>query len=353
MYFLRKIRQSNFWIRLSSWEYWPFEIVYFPVFFYWLWLALRARNFFFFSASNPGIEYGGMLGESKFTILNKINDEIKPKTIYIKSDIKPDELENIIDASGLNYSLIFKPDVGERGWKVDQINNFQEAAYYLNSIDQDFIIQELVDDPIELGVFYYRYPNKPRGKVSSIVIKEMLHVVGDGKSTIRELMYKNPRAKLQLEELEKNIPELITLIPGKGEIKELVPFGNHCRGAKFLNGNHLINEQLVESFDKIASNIEGFYFGRFDLKCKSYEALNRGEVKIMELNGAGSEPGHIYHPGTSIFKAYSSIFEHLHALFQISKINNQLGVSYLSIKEGWFVIKQTPIFKKLRMTFSS
>jgi len=293
------------------------------------------------------------LGESKFTILNKIPDEIKPKTVFIKSNIKPDQLESIIDGSGLTYPIIFKPDVGERGWKVDLIENFQEAVYYLNSIDQDFIIQEMVDDPIELGVFYYRYPNKTHGKVSSIVIKEMLHVVGDGKSTIRELMYKNPRAKLQLEVLEENMPELMALIPSKDEIKELVPFGNHCRGAKFLNGNHLINEQLVESFDRIASNIEGFYFGRFDLKCKSYEELNRGKVKIMELNGAGSEPGHIYHPGTSIFKAYSSIFDHLHALFQISKINNQLGVSYLSIREGWFVIKQTPIFKKLRMTFSS
>jgi len=54
--------------KITHWEYWPFELVYFPVVLYYFWLSIRARSFFFFSASNPSIETGGMLGESKFGI---------------------------------------------------------------------------------------------------------------------------------------------------------------------------------------------------------------------------------------------------------------------------------------------
>jgi hypothetical protein len=59
------IRYLNFMTRLTQWEYWPFEVIYLPIFVYWLWLSVKARSLFFFSAANPSIENGGMLGESK------------------------------------------------------------------------------------------------------------------------------------------------------------------------------------------------------------------------------------------------------------------------------------------------
>ncbi len=34
-------------IKLFNWEYWSFNVVYAPIFIYWLWLGLRARSFFF------------------------------------------------------------------------------------------------------------------------------------------------------------------------------------------------------------------------------------------------------------------------------------------------------------------
>ncbi|MCH2044453.1 MAG: hypothetical protein MK212_10090 [Saprospiraceae bacterium] len=47
------------------------------------------------------------------------------------------------------------------------------------------------------------------------------------------------------------------------------PIGNHCRGTMFLDGNYLINEEMIEGFDKITSRIEGVYFSRYDLRCPS------------------------------------------------------------------------------------
>jgi len=64
-----RIRENNFLFKLFHWEFWPFGILQGPVFLYWLWLSVRARSLLFFSASNPGILSGGMLGESKSEVL--------------------------------------------------------------------------------------------------------------------------------------------------------------------------------------------------------------------------------------------------------------------------------------------
>ena len=58
MNILRRIIGHETYIRLTSWEYWPFGIVQAPIFIYWLWLSIKARTPFFFSASNPGIQIG-------------------------------------------------------------------------------------------------------------------------------------------------------------------------------------------------------------------------------------------------------------------------------------------------------
>ncbi len=348
----KKIRNSNFFIRLRSWEFWPFELIYIPVFLYWIWLAIKARSLFFFSASNPGIKYGGMLGESKIKILDKIKAELKPKTLFIADRTPDNEVLKQININELSYPLIFKPDIGERGTNVSKINNSEEAADYVEKAHFDFLIQEYIDYPIELGVFYYRYPNRVSGRVSSVVMKEMLNVEGDGKSTMRELILQKPRAKLQLEPLEITHSTLMNKVIPDGEKLVLEPIGNHCRGTAFLNGNHLINRTLVKAFDKIALDIEGFYFGRFDLKCNSIENLYQGKVKIMELNGAGSEPAHIYHPGTPISRAYASLFQHMRTLLKISVMNKNLGVNYMSFKDGLHVLKQMAILKKLGLVSS-
>ena len=108
--------------------------------------------------------------------------------------------------------------------------------------------------------------------------------------------------------------------------------------------NYLINEKLNEVFDKICIPINGFYYGRFDLKVKGIEDLYRGEnIRIMELNGASSEPGHIYDPSLTLFKAYKDLLSHWKRLADISKGNMKLGLKPVSflliIKSYWkFVV---------------
>lgn len=339
----KKFRNSNFIIRLTAWEYWPFGIVQFPLFIYWLWLSLRARSVLFFSASNPTIVLGGMFGESKHDVLNLIPERYKPKAVLVKAPAKKETVLRMMNDHGLTFPVIFKPDLGERGFMVKKIASEEQIDSYLRMLNKDFLIQEFLDLPVELGVFYTRFPDEAEGQVTSVVIKDMLTVTGDGKSTLEQLILDKPRAKLQWPKLKVTHSQLLNSILPAGEQFVLNSIGNHSLGTTFVNGEHLINANLSKTFDKISKQIDGFYFGRYDLRCASIEDLYEGKIKIMELNGCGAEPAHIYHPGFSLWKALGILFTHWKNIFRISMQNHKKGVPFTSYKEGKAIYKK---FKK-------
>ena len=334
MNFRSPIFQSNFFIKLLHWEFWPFGILQAPFFVYWFWLSLKARSFFFFSASNPSIFSGGMMGESKFEVLDLVPSSHKPKAVLIKLPSSMEFIKSKMNEGRLSYPTIFKPDLGERGWMVRKIHNDEEALQYLSEIKIEFIIQEFVDMPFEFGVYYARHPQEENGKVVSVTSKEMLSVTGNGKDTLEKLINKNARAKLQSERLKKIFSNEWNEIIALDKTVELNTIGNHCLGTKFMNGNNLITPHLQTSFDALSKKINGFYFGRFDLRCNSVNDLENGNVMIMELNGCGAEPSHIYQPGFSLWRALGVLHMHWKTMYEISIENHRLGVPYLSWSEG-------------------
>ena len=121
----------------------------------------------------------------------------------------------------------------------------------------------------------------------------------------------------------------------KGEQRNLVPYGNHIRGAKFLDFSHLISPQLTDVINEMCLQIPEFYFGRMDLMYHSLEELEQGKnFAVVELNGAASEPTHIYDPKHSVFFAWKELTRHIRYMFEISKANHQKGIPYLSRKTG-------------------
>ena len=331
---LKSITRSNFVIKLTHWEYWPFGILQFPSMVYYGWLSLRSKSFFFFSASNPGIPMGGMFGESKYDILQRIPPSLIPKTIVIEPTASVDEVLKTLETNGYSFPVIFKPDLGERGFMLKRINGPDDIVPYLRKIRIRFLVQELVDLPFEFGVFYHRKPSEQNGRVTSIVMKEMLSVTGDGKATLRELILDMPRAKLQYEKLKEAYANSLDEVIAKGTRVELVSIGNHALGTKFLNGNYLIKEKLNLSFDRISKQIQGFYFGRFDLRCASVQDLENGNVKIVELNGCGAEPAHIYDPTFKMVDAIMVLFRHWRTIFEIARENHKRGVPFITFREA-------------------
>jgi hypothetical protein len=223
---------------------------------------------------------------------------------------------------------------------VRKISSENQVELYLDSLSKDFLVQEFLDLPIELGVFYTRMPDQPAGYVNSVVIKDMLTVIGDGKSTLKDLILDKPRAKLQWKKLQKVHAEQLDRILPAGQKFTVNSIGNHSLGTTFLNGDYLINDKLSKTFDTISKQIAGFYFGRYDLRCASIEDLYEGKIKIMELNGCGAEPAHIYHPGFPLWKAMGILFTHWKNIFLISTQNHKRGVAFTPFREGKVIYKK-------------
>ncbi len=328
----------SIWIKLTNWEYWPAYIANIPVVFFWLWFAIRARKLFFFTAINPAIETGGMLGASKFGILKLFPGELIPESLLLmKGKKRMKTVQDWMATNQIGFPIILKPDVGERGFLVKKANGVQDIEDYLVRAECDVIAQAFVDLPIEISVFYSRLPGAEEGQISSLCLKEYLQVEGDGQSTVEELMRSKNRAFLQLKRLKVMDPEVLMYVPARSERILLEPIGNHSRGTKFINGNQQIDEKLVQRFDRLFRKVEGVNYGRFDLKCQSLEDLRSGgPMKIFEFNGVASEPAHVYDPDYSVWKAYGDFFKHWRRLFDIYKIQSNRGVPVIPFWEAVF-----------------
>lgn len=278
---------------------------------------------------------GGMFGESKYDILQQIPSVYAPRTLLVSLPATVFEITSQIKSAGMQLPLIFKPDIGERGFMVKRIERESEIKEYLEKIKVRFLIQDLIEFPLEFGVFYMKLPTEQKGRVISLVAKEMLTVTGDGRSTLQELIFRSDRAKLQWERISRTHRGGLKNIIAEGDKVELVSIGNHAMGTRFIDANHLINERLSQTFDNISKEIKGFYFGRFDLRCASLGDLYEGKVKIMELNGCGAEPAHIYDTEFSLLEALGVLIRHWHRIYEIARANNKMGIEYISHREAF------------------
>jgi hypothetical protein len=298
----------------TNYEYWPWWLLYLLVAPYYLWLSIKARNLFFVKDVNPGLDRSGFKNYSKYKVLDLIPTKYKPHAQLIKQG----------DANTVHFDfpLILKPDQGERGKGVTLIHNEVGYHQYLSQHSGDVIMQAYVDLPSEGTLFFIKYPDDNNGFISSFTTKEFLNVVGDGKHTIAQLMRQSARAFYQVDRMDKSTCSIV--LPS-GVRRVLEPIGNHCRGTRFINSNAEIDQALTDVFNTIASDIPGFYYGRFDFKYRDLETLRRGEdIAIVELNGVSADPAHIFDPSFGLINSLREICRHWDHLYIIySQIKNR------------------------------
>lgn len=278
---------------------------------------------------------GGFIMDSKIEIYNLIPQKYYPKTSFIKENCSFDEVVSIKEKSNISFPLIAKPDIGLRGSAVKKIHSLDELNNYHQKANFDYLLQDLIPYNNEVGIFYVRFPNQKHGKITGIVAKEYLIIEGDGFSTQEELIKQNPRYQMQLKSLQSEYGNQLKTILPKGEKRNLVPYGNHIRGAKFIDASDKISESLTKVIDEMCLQIDEFYFGRMDVMYNTWEELEQGiNFQVVELNGAASEPTHIYDPKHSLFFAWKELARHITYMYRISVQNHQRGFPYLSHSEG-------------------
>lgn len=301
----------------------------------WAWYCLKARSFWFFTPSNPTLTFGGFEGESKKEMYAQLPPGSFPKTIYIQPN-SPFELllQSIFDAD-FTYPFIVKPDVGMAGILFRKIDSEKQLAHYHSKMPVEYLVQELVNLPIEFSVFYYRYPDSKKGVITGLLQKEPMHVIGDGKASLVQLIQTHGKAKHRLDELMNWHKEKLHIVLANEDKYYLTYAANLNRGGSFRNLHHEIDEQLHTIIDELNLYSKTFFYGRYDLKATSLGDLKRGKnFLILEYNGSGAEPNHVYNSGYSLWEAHNEILKHWKALYQISVYNHKKGIAYTPFGEG-------------------
>jgi hypothetical protein len=204
----------------------------------------------------------------------------------------------------------------------------------------DYFIQELVTFPLEVSIFYYRFPGQQKGTITGFLKKEFLEVTGDGRSTLGDLILNYPPVRFRQDEIASKHADRLGNVIQQGEKYCLSYALNLSRGGRMVSLAGQKDERLLRVFDNLSHYTRHFYYGRYDIKCASVEDLKEGRnFSILEYNGCGAEPHHIYGDGNSLLKAYAIVIQHWSVLYHISRQNNQNGFSYWSFHRGWKFLK--------------
>jgi len=328
----RRLRLGR-WRRLTRWEFWPTVPIYLPVIPIVLWQALRHRSLTHVTAANPGMPSGGFVLDSKSEILRALepSGHVAPFAL-LEPGAGPDALATQIRRHALDYPLVLKPDSGERGRGVAIVRNPVEAADRLRGLPGPTIVQNFVPGE-EFGVFYERPPDCGRGRVTGLTLKLDTRVTGDGVHTLEWLILADPRAVCQARVfLELNRKRLDEVIPA-GESVRLNRIGTHSRGAIFRDGGHAMTREMEDAFERVSRHFEGFHLGRYDVRSDSLDALQRGEFRVIELNGVTSEPTQMYHHG--LLHAWRLLAGQWLRAGRIAALNRRAGHRPLPWRELW------------------
>ena len=83
------------------------------------------------------------------------------------------------------------------------------------------------------------------------------------------------------------------------------------------------------------------HYGRLDIRYRDWDELKQGNALcIIEVNGAGAEPTHMYDPRHSLFFAWKEIVRHWIILWRVSRMNHRNGHPYLTFREGLDMLKE-------------
>lgn len=317
--------------RVWRWEFWPAWLFYPPVALWIAWLALRHGGLSTMTAANPGLPDGGTVGESKARILSQLPDDAVIPFRLVDGRSAADTADRVaaaVASAGWTWPVVLKPDVGERGNGVQLARSADDVRRYCEATATPIVVQPYHPGPYEAGIFYVRHPDEPTGRILSITDKRFPVLVGDGRSTLADLVWAHPRFRMQAAMFLSRHRSHSGRVLGDGERFRLAMAGNHSKGTMFLDGRDLWTEALERRVDAIARSVPGFFIGRFDVRYRSEAAFKEGrDLAIVELNGATAEPTDLYDPRGSLVGAYRKLFRQWSLVFAIGAANRRAGAS--------------------------
>ncbi len=308
------------WERRLRWEFLPSWIIYLPLLPRLAWLTIRHRGLKF-TAANPGMVDGGVVGESKSQVLDRLPTGVVANYLVLRPQ---DDLEAARQTAQHFFRhsgppVVLKPDVGERGRGVIVARTPDDIDDYLEGCVETIICQCFVDGQ-EYGVFWVDRPGEELGEVWSVAAKLLPRVTGDGIHTVRQLILDHPRERLHADRYLAARTDLDE-VPDSGAVVRLGDLGTHCRGATFVDARNLTTPQLTREITHISRHA-GFGFGRYDVRVPDADHLAAGRgLTVLEFNGVSSEAVHIYDPDAPFANALRTLADQWRLAYEVGAHN--------------------------------
>jgi hypothetical protein len=345
----------------------PPMLFYVPLVVNWLRLGLRYRSLTLPTAANPKIFTGGMWGETKSSYFDDVAPQERSWIADFITVARPQGASDpvteaaaatvALDARGLSFPLIAKPDIGWHGHGVQRIDSEIQLANYIANFPQGrtLVLQRYVPYAAEAAVLYARLPGEANGHIVSLTLRYFPHVVGNGRMTTRDLIRCDPRAQwkqtlhLGLDSTHRGADALdLDRVPARGEVVRIALIGNQRAGALYLDGHRHITNALERRFDAIARSMTEFHYGRFDLRFDNINGLMRAEdFSIVEINGIGGEAIDCWDPSLTVRECYRRLAAQQNLFFAIGQLNRARG--YRPTGAGAFLsslLKQTQLIRR-------
>jgi hypothetical protein len=297
----------------------------------WIVLSIRYGSWALPTAANPQITAGGLVGEGKSEYFRSMGRLARAHTAafcVFRNSGKVLDAEKVMTEAGLEYPLILKPDIGWCGFGVRIVKTRDELTSYLRAYpaNEEIILQKFVSYEGEAGIYYIRRPHEARGRITGILLRFFPRVVGDGHSTIAELMARNPRA-CRLGQDGRSEPCCdISRVPYAGEMVRLSVTGSTRVGGMYEDATALVTPEMENAINDIAMDMKDLHVARFDVRYESIGAMRAGRsFNIIEVNGVGSEAVHAWDPRYTLSEAYRIVFEKQRMLFSIGSAMRKRG----------------------------
>ncbi|RKF14557.1 D-alanine--D-alanine ligase [Alginatibacterium sediminis] len=322
--------------KLSFYEFWPTWLVYIPVAIQWLLLSVRYRSLTLPLIANPRLPLSGMVGVGKSELFEQAQAKCAQQILTWFTHTRDSrdlnqqvlEIESQMHERQLTYPIVAKPDIGCRGIGVKLVHNRDQLAQCLICYPNHskLLLQRLSSFQAEAGVFFVRDPRQQQGRIISMALKYTPFVVGDGISSLAQLVAQDARASQLTHLYQQRHAANWNSIIAKDEPYRLVFSASHSKGAIFTDAKDLVTEQLNQALNEIMQGLPEFHYGRLDIKFKNIDALKRGEqLEIVEINSASSESLHIWDSSTPFKEAMRALLYQYRLLFKFGDYQRQQG----------------------------